>query len=74
MAPIIHQTQDVGNLQGFFCQSHREQRRAVTTAGKGGYIAVVQNIYVFLSPPLEYHHEKIDSLQAIAQGMQDQSY
>ena len=28
-----------------FRQSHREQRKAVTTAGKGGYTVAVQNIY-----------------------------
>ena len=28
----------------FFYQSHREQERAVTTAGKGGYTATVKNL------------------------------
>ena len=51
----------MGHIQDIFHQSHREQRRAVTTAGKGGYIAAVKNIYGLLPPPPEDHHKPIDN-------------
>ena len=38
------------NFKTFFHQAHREQWRAVITAGKGGYTTAVQNIYS-VSPP-----------------------
>ena len=38
-------------FKNFFHQAYLEQRRAVTTAGKGGYTAVVQNIYGVPPPP-----------------------
>ena len=43
-------------------QAHGGHKRAVTTAEKGGYIAVVQTIYGVLSTPLEDHHKTIDNL------------
>ena len=58
----------------FFQQSHREKRRAVTTAEKVGYTATVQNIYDAPPPPPEDHHEAIEYIQTIVQGMQTQSY
>ena len=58
----------------FFRRSHCEQRRAVTTAGKGGYTAAVQNVYGVTPLPLEEHQEVIDNLNTIFQGMQTHSY
>ena len=37
----------------FFRRYNLKQRRAVTTAGKRGYTAVVQNIYCVSPPPPE---------------------
>ena len=55
--------------------AHRDQWRVVMTVGKGGYTAAVKNIYeVPPSDPLEEHNEAIESLHAIAQGMQDQRH
>ena len=57
-----------------FQREHREQRRAVTTVGKGTHTVEIQNIYgVPPSPPAE-HHKSIESLHKIVQGMQTQSY
>ena len=58
----------------FFHQVHREQKRVVTTAGKGGYTATVQNIYGTPPPSPEDHHEMIEDIQKIVQGMQTQGY
>ena len=46
----------------------------VNTAGRGRYKAEVQNIYGVLPPPLEEHHEAINNLNNIVQGMKKQSY
>ena len=46
----------------------------VTTTGKGGYTAEVQNIYGVPPPPPEEHHETINDLHTIIHGMQTQSY
>ena len=54
----------------FFHRAHWEQRRAVTTAGKGGYTVTVQNVYISPPPPPEEHHETIEDIQTIFQGMQ----
>ena len=35
----------------FFHRAHQDQKRAVTTAGKGGYTATVQHIYSAPPPP-----------------------
>ena len=69
-----HQTTDQNiweNHKIFFHQAHHEQRRAVTTAGKGGYTVAVKNIYG--APPLspEKYNEAINNLHTIAQGMQE---
>ena len=56
-----------------FHQSHREQRIEVTTTGKWGYTAAIQNIYGVPPPPLEEHHEVVDNLNTILQGMKTQS-
>ena len=59
----------------FFHCAHREQRHVVTTSGKGGYMAEVQNIYVMLTPaPPEEHNAEIESLCDITKGMQDQIF
>ena len=58
----------------FFHQAHQKPRKCVTTAGKGGYTAAVQNIYGVPSPPPEEHHDMIDHINTISQGMQTQSY
>ena len=42
-----------------FHQAHQEQKRLITTAGKGGYTATVQNIYGAPPPSSEEHHEMI---------------
>ena len=46
----------------------------VTIAGKGGYTSVVKNISGVTPPPPWEHHEAIESLNTIAQGMQTPSY
>ena len=51
-------------------QAHREKRREITTAGKGGYAATVKNIYGVPPPPPEDHLEEIENLNTIVQGMQ----
>ena len=53
----------------FFHQSHQEQKRAVTTAGKGGYTATVQNIYSAPPPSPEEHHEATEDIKTIVQEM-----
>ena len=55
-------------------RAHREQKRAVTTAGKGGYTATVQNIYGAPPPSPEEHHELIEDIQTIVKWMQKQGY
>ena len=57
-----------------FQQAHREQRRAVATAGKGGYTAAVQNIHGVSPRPPEEHHEAIENLNTIIQVIQMHSY
>ena len=42
-----------------FHRYQQEQRGAVTTAGKGGYTATVQNVYGAPPPPPEEHYEAI---------------
>ena len=61
-------------LNIFFHQYRCEQRKVATTAGKGVYTATVQNIYSVPPPSLEEHHEEIEDIQKIMQGMQEQSY
>ena len=46
----------------FFRQAHQEQKIAVITAGKGGYIATVQNIYSEPQPYPEEHYEVIEEI------------
>ena len=47
----------------------------VTTAGKGGYTAEVQNIYgVSPTTPPEENNAEIESLHASTQGIQDQIF
>ena len=58
----------------FFHLAHLKQMKAVTTARKGGCTAAVQNIYCVMPPPTEEHHESIDHINSIVQGMQTQSY
>ena len=43
----------------FTHQYHSEQNKGVTTSGKGGYTAVVQNIYDVPPPPTEEYHNAI---------------
>ena len=64
----------MGHFQYLSQRYHSKKSRAVTTAGKGGYKVVVQNIYGI--PPLspEEHHEAIENLNNIVQVMQIQSY
>ena len=56
------------HLKIFFHRSNQYQRRAVTTAGKGGYTVAVQNIYGVPPPPLEEHHEAIGYLNKKFKG------
>ena len=46
--------------------------KSVTTVGKGGYKAAVQNIYGVTHPYPEEHHEAIDHIKKIFQRMQIQ--
>ena len=62
------------NYKTFLHQAHSEQMIAVTTTGKVGYTAAVQNIYGVPPPPPEEHHEGIDNLNNIFQEMKTQSY
>ena len=62
------------NYKTFFHRAHNEQRRAVTTTGKGGYTAAVQKLYDVPPPPPEENHGEIDNLNTIVQGIQTQSY
>ena len=57
-----------------FHRAHQEQKRAVTTAGKGGYTATAQKIYG--APPFhpEEHHEVIENTQTIVQVIRTQVY
>ena len=55
-------------------QAHQEQKISVTTAGKGGYTATVQNIYDAPTKSPEEHNEVIEYIQTIVQGMQTQGY
>ena len=55
------------NTSFCFHRAHREQKRAVTTAGKGGHTATVQNIYGAPHPP-EEHHETIDASTELRSG------
>ena len=58
----------------FSHQAHQEQKRAVTTAGKWGYTARVQNIYGAPPPSPEEHHQVIEDIQKIMQAIQTQGY
>ena len=53
---------------------HRDQKIAATTAEKGGYTAIVKNIYGAPPPTPEEHHEVIEDIQTILQGIQIQGY
>ena len=53
----------------FLHQGHREHKREVTAAGKGGYTATVQNIYGAPPPSTEDHHELIEYINTIVQGI-----
>ena len=53
----------------FFLIAHKEQKREVTTTGKGGYTATEQNIYGAPPLSLEEHHETLEVIQKIVQGM-----
>ena len=57
------------NCKSFFHRAHREQIRLLTTAGKGCYTAIVQNIHGVMPPPPGDKHESIDYLNTIVQGM-----
>ena len=74
MALTILQDQDMGKIQNVISQSAPRKKRALTTAGKGGYIAAVHNIYVVPPPPPEYDHKPIESINKIVQGMKNQIY
>ena len=62
------------HFQDISHQSHREQSRAVSNSGKGGYTVAVQNIYSVPPPSPKEHHKVIDNLNTTFQGMQTQSY
>ena len=53
----------------FFHLSHRKQRISVTTSGKGGYTVAVQSIYGVPQHPPEEHHESINHIKNIVQGV-----
>ena len=58
----------------FFHQAHREQKIAVTTARKGEYTTTVKTIYGAPPPSPGKHHEVIEDIQTIVQGMKTQGY
>ena len=58
----------------FSQQAHQDQKRVVTTTGKGGYTATVKNIYSAPPTSLEEHDEVIKDIQTIVQGMQTHGY
>ena len=58
----------------FFHQTHQEQKRAVTTSVKCGCNATVKNIYGAPPPSTEEHHEAIEYMKKIMQGMRSQGY
>ena len=58
----------------FFHRAHRDQKRAVTTVGKVGYTATVQNIYNTPLPSPEEHNEVIEDIQTIVQVIRIQGY
>ena len=58
----------------FFHRVHREQKTSVTTSGKGGYNAIVQNIFDAPPPSPEEHYELIKDIQTIMQGVIPQVY
>ena len=72
VAMSSHRPEDMGKFSIFFHQYRHEQRKAVTTTGKGGYTMAVQNIHGIPSIPIEEHHEAIDHISPIVQGMQMQ--
>ena len=74
METIIRRPQDVGEIQKKIHQAHREQKRAVTTTGKGGYTATVQKIYGSPLPSPEEHNKVIEDIPKIVQGMLTQGY
>ena len=74
MDTTIHRPQDVDKILLFFHRAHREQKRVVTTVGKGGYTATLQNIYGLPPPYPEEQHEVIENIQTILQGMRTQGY
>ena len=69
MATSSHQPEDMGKFKILFYPDHREQRRAATTAGRGGYATAVQNVYGVTPPPSEEHHKAIDHTNTIVQGI-----
>ena len=46
----------------FFKRSHRDQRRSATTARKGGYTAMLKNVYGEPPPLPEEHYEAIEDI------------
>ena len=64
----------MSHVQDIFHRSHHVQRNEVTAARKGGYTIAVQNIHGVMPPPPEEHHNAVDNLNTIFQGMQNQIY
>ena len=64
----------MGRVQYLFPPISSKKIIAVTTAGKGGYTAAVQNIHGVSPPPQEEHHGAVYNLNTIYQVMQTQSY
>ena len=58
----------------FLHQEHREYKRDVTTAGKGGYTATVKKIYGAPPPSPEDHHEVIEDIKKIVQVIRTRGY
>ena len=50
-------------------RANQEHKKAVTTTGKGGYTVTVQNTYGEPPTSPEDHHEAIEDIQTIVQGM-----
>ena len=62
------------NINCFPTKRIESKKRAVTTAGKGGFTSTVQNIYGAPIPSTEEHHEAIEDIQKIVQGMRIPGY
>ena len=62
------------NYNTFYRQACREKRRETTTTGRWGHTVAIKKIYGVPTTPPEEHHEAIDNLHTIVQGIQTKNY